>query len=191
MKLPTPRRRRSTTEPEEEVQEIPVAEETAIDITAPRECIYQRFEDQPGPCPRCGGALQQSTQTYLVVTRRGKKITDPFIMGSDFGWFCTRCPTVVINPDQVSEMLQHRLPHWDIGSEFAVAGIVDLDAIPEEKRHLPLDGDDNPIPLVEFTNVSRQAAPDRPPRKPKTTRRKHAAPAPKKSKKPRRKKRRR
>ncbi len=133
----------------------PYFKEPSIDITEPRECIHESFKDHPGPCPRCGGFLQQSRQTYLVVTRRGRKIADSFIIGSDFGWFCTHCPTVVIDPADVSKMLQNTLPHWDVGSEFAVAGIIDLDAVPEEKRHLPLGDDDNPIPLVEFTNISR------------------------------------
>jgi len=129
-----------------------------IDITIPRECIYQEFEEQPGPCPRCGSPLRQSRQTYLVTSRRGQEITDSFIVGSDMGWFCARCPTVVISPEKVSELLMHPLPRWDIGTEFAVAGIIDLDAIPEEKRHLPLGDDDNPIPLVEFTDISDETA---------------------------------
>jgi len=124
-----------------------------IDITIPRECIYQEFEEQPGPCPRCGGPLQQSRQTYLVDTRRGKELTDSFMIGGDIGWFCTRCPTVVINPEEVTEFLMQPLPHWDVGEEFTIVGIVDLDAIPEEKRDLPLGDDDNPIPLVKFTNT--------------------------------------
>jgi len=124
-----------------------------IDVTIPRECIYKQFERHPGPCPRCGGSLQQSRQTYLVDTWRGKELADSFIIDGDIGWFCTRCPTVVINPEEVSEFLMHHLPHWDVGEEFTIAGIVDLDAVPEEKRDLPLGDDDNPIPLVEFTNV--------------------------------------
>jgi len=99
--------------------------------------------------------LQQSRQTYLVATRRGKELTDNFIVGSDMGWFCARCPTVIINPEEVSELLIHPLPRWDIGTSFAVVGIINLGAIPEEKRNLPLGDDDNPIPLVEFTNISR------------------------------------
>ena len=124
-----------------------------IDITIPRVCIYKQFDEHPGSCPRCGGTLQQSTQTYLINTWRGKEPADSFIIGGDIGWFCTRCPTVVINPEEVSEFLMHSLPHWDVGEEFTIAGIVDLDAVPEEKRDLPLGDDDNPIPLVEFTNV--------------------------------------
>jgi hypothetical protein len=63
-----------------------------IDITIPRECIYQEFEDQPGPCPCCGGPLQQSKQSYLVVTQRGEEVTDSFMIGGDMGWFCVRSP---------------------------------------------------------------------------------------------------
>jgi len=136
-----------------------------IDITIPRECIYQEFEEQPGPCPRCGGPLQSHNSAgYLVIAKREGEVTDDFIIGGgDIGWFCPRCPTVVINLEKVREFLMHPLPHWDVGGEFVLAGIVDLDAIPEEKQDLPLGGDDNPIPLVEFTKVSdeiRQREPD-------------------------------
>jgi hypothetical protein len=31
-----------------------------------------------------------------------------------------------------------------------VLGFVNMDAVPEDKRHLPLGEDDNPIPIVEF-----------------------------------------
>jgi hypothetical protein len=95
-----------------------------IDITTPRECIYQQFEDQPGPCPGCGNPLQSSAQIYLVATRRGERITDSFFMSGDMGWFCTNCPTVVINPERVSDMMGTSLPHWDVGSEFAAMGIM-------------------------------------------------------------------
>jgi len=148
-----------------------------IGITIPRECIYQEFEEQPGPCPRCGGPLQQSRQTYLVATRRGKELTDNFIVGSDMGWFCARCPTVVINPEEVSALLMHPLPRWDIGTGFAVVGIINLDAVPEEKRDLPLGDDDNPIPLVEFTNVSHDKASRRAKRRPEATGHGRLAPA--------------
>jgi hypothetical protein len=132
-----------------------------IDVTIPRECVYREFEGDPGPCPRCGGPLQAHPATYLVATRRGRKSTSSFFVGSDMGWFCARCPTVVINPEEVSEYLLHGKPEWNVGTELAVLGIVDLDAIPEEKRDVLLGEDDNPIPLVEFTNISREAAPHR------------------------------
>ncbi len=153
-----------------------------IDITIPRECIYKEFEEEPGPCPRCGGPLRQSRATYLVATMRGKRATDNFIIGSDMGWFCARCPTVVMDPEKVTEYLKHPLPRRDVGDQFAVAGIVNLDAIPEEKHHLPLGDDDNPISLVEFTNISREKASRRATRRSKATDRRRSAPRQKEGK---------
>jgi hypothetical protein len=118
----------------------------------------------------------------LVATRRGGKITDSFMIGGDIGWFCTRCPTAVMNMEKLSEVLQYSLPHWDVGNQFVVLGIIDLDAIPEEKRHLPLGDDDNPIPLVQFTNISRKTAPGRPARRRKPPRKRTAPPRKKKKK---------
>lgn len=134
--------------------EEPSSEDAPFDVSVPRECIYRSFEGQPGPCPRCGGSLQQSYQSYMVGTRRGNDLTDSFVMGNDMGWFCTHCPVVVINPSEVSEHLPYDSPKWDIGEKFVVLGIVDLGAVPQDKRELPLGGDDNPIPLVQFTNIS-------------------------------------
>ena len=116
------------------------------------------FDGQPGPCPKCGGLLKQTRQTYAVATRRGRKVRDSFIIGSDFGWFCEQCPAVVINSRAVSEMLSHSMPHWDVGNEFLIEGIVDLDAVPEDKRNLPLGDDDNPIPLIPFQASSERAS---------------------------------
>lgn len=130
----------------------------SFDITLPREAIYQSFKGKPGPCPRCGGRLQQRSQTYLVATRSGHRTTDPFMLGGDFGWFCADCPTVVINTDEVSMMLGHGAARWEVGTEFAVLGIVDLDAVPPNKRDLPLGGANNPIPLIEFIYPEERAS---------------------------------
>jgi len=165
-----PWRRGSPPEPE------PVEEESGIDVTVPRECICRPFREHPGACPRCGGSLQQSYQSYLVITKRGREITDSFVMGGDMGWFCTQCPTVVINLDKLEEMFQYSLPHWDVGNEFTIAGIVDLDAVPEEKSELPLGDEDNPIPLVRFTRVSFEEVSGQSPHRAKTVLRRAAKP---------------
>ena len=124
-----------------------------VDPSVPRVCIYQEFEKEPGPCPRCGGALHQEHQLYAIATRRGRQMTDTFMISGDFGWYCEDCLTVVINPEKVGEMLSFSKPGWDTGEAFAVLGLVDLSAVPEEKSHLPLGDEDNPIPLVEFTGA--------------------------------------
>jgi len=124
-----------------------------IELTTPRECVYRRFDQHPGPCPRCGADLERKYANYLIATRRGEEATDSILMGHNEGWFCPRCPTVVLNPDEIGRALLHPGHGGDVGTEFAPLGIVDIDAIPEEKAHLPIGGDDNPIPLVKFTDV--------------------------------------
>jgi hypothetical protein len=144
LKLPWIGRRRSASAP----ARAPEPDTSPIDVTIERECFYQAFEGHPGPCPRCGQPLQQSYQSCVIGTRRGSRITDSFLMGSDFGWFCPRCPTVVIDPTKVKRQLEHPLPQWDTGTDFAVLGLANLDAVPPERDDVPLGNEDNSIPLV-------------------------------------------
>ena len=130
-------------------------ENTWPDVALPRESLLDSFEGEPGPCPRCRSRLIQSSQTYEVATRRGRRLADSLIMGSDFGWFCPGCPIVVINGARVCEMISLARPSWNIGSEYLVLGILNFDAIPPEKRNLPFGTEDNPTPLVPFSNLHR------------------------------------
>jgi hypothetical protein len=129
------------------------------------------FTGQPGPCLNCGAAMKQEFATFMIATRQGKRIADSFVLGGDFGWFCPACPTIVINGDRVSEMLGIGKQGWNIGSEWAPLGLVDLDAVPETKRHLPLGTDDNPYPLVEF--IHPDGEPEGPLALPKPAKEKH------------------
>ena len=135
-----------------------------IDFAIPRRCIYRRFTDRPGPCPHCGGTLHQSTQTYLVATRRGARTTDMLVVGNDMGWFCAACPTVIINVEDLDVAFAYPRSGWDLGEEAAVLGIVDLDAIPPQQAHLPLDEID-PLPLVWFDVAPGRKRPSRPARR--------------------------
>ena len=146
-----------------------------IDLSRPRNPVYRHFDGDPGPCPQCGGRLLQSRQPYVVATRRGRKQQGSFILGGDFGWFCVACPAVVINSRRVSAMLQHSMPHGDVGNEFCVQGIVDLDAIPEHKRDVPLGEEGNPVPLIEFEDPDAAAPRPRLSRKERQKRNKRAA----------------
>ncbi|MFH1743655.1 MAG: hypothetical protein ABIH23_32015 [bacterium] len=101
-------------------------------------------------CPRCGGALTSAYQTYVMGVRDGDE-TAMLITGTDGGHFCEKCPVVVLDSDVFANLAQAGVLS-DGAVEFAVPGIVDMEAIPEEKRGIPLGEDDNPIPLVEFTN---------------------------------------
>jgi hypothetical protein len=126
-----------------------------INIKIPRQAIYRSFTDDPGACPNCGEALVNEYQTYMVATRHKGKIADSFILGSNFGWFCKSCPTVVLNHDEIRRMLSTGMSKWlNTGMDYLALGIVNLDAIPASKRHLPIGEDDNPIPLIEFKDMN-------------------------------------
>ncbi|HVC32613.1 MAG TPA: hypothetical protein VNL16_03795 [Chloroflexota bacterium] len=99
-----------------------------IDVTKKRVCIYREFVGAPGPCPRCGKELVQSYQFYLVATFNDGVLADRFCLGSDFGWFCTQCLTVEINPRDVDRYLENTLPHWNVGAQRGIVGLVDLEA---------------------------------------------------------------
>lgn len=134
----------------------------------PRQAIYQSFKNSPGACPRCGAELIQEYQAYAVATREGKKIADSFIVSGDFGWFCNSCPAIVIDKEEVGEMLSFQKSGWKVGSEFILMlRVVDLEAIPASKRHLPIGDSSKPLPLVRFSDMSQDAKPAKPPNRPK------------------------
>ena len=98
--------------------------------------------DVSARCPECGGRLRKSSECFLVISPKGESA-----ITSGEGRFCMGCPVVVLEADHFHEMVRLGLPEV---RRFAVAGFVDLDAVPEDKRHVPFGEDDNPIPFVKF-----------------------------------------
>ncbi len=121
-----PPSRRAPSEGQETPPPVP-----PVDFSQPRECIFKRFEGDPGPCPRCGGPLHPHHAAYWVETRQGDRLTDSFVIGGKMGWFCARCPTVVIDPNEIVRMLRYQMPSWEVGNEFRVEGIVVWHEAPE------------------------------------------------------------
>lgn len=104
-------------------------------------------------CPVCGARLENENHTYLIVVK-SKNDFDSFVMGNDFGYFCLNCPVVVVDYDSFSDLLIAANKVTPT-SRFIVAGMVDLDAIPEEKSRVPIGSQDNQVPLVEFIKPSK------------------------------------
>ena len=77
------------------------------------------------------------------------------------GLFCLKCPTVVLGPQVVEEMIsdyvQYQTSKHVESLRYAVVGIMDLDAVPEEKKDIPLGDDGNPIPLIGLEPVSNSS----------------------------------
>ena len=85
-----------------------------------------------------------------MVVKKGREMT-PFLSGNDGGHFCSKCPVVVLEHDVFADGIM--AAGESKAKQFTVAGIVNLEAIPADKKHLPVGADDNPIPLVEFLNT--------------------------------------
>jgi len=102
-------------------------------------------------CPDCGAPLEPEQHTYMMAIRRGSDM-DFHLVGNTAGHFCEKCPLVVLDRDRFEESATLAARTAD-GSAFLVMGIVDLDAVPEDKKSLPFDDDTNPVPLVQFTNI--------------------------------------
>lgn len=73
-------------------------------------------------------------------------------VGNRAGHFCGNCPVVVLDREEFERFVSLAVGDAD-GVDYAVMGIVHLDAVPPDKRNLPFDDDTNPIPLVEFIDV--------------------------------------
>ncbi|ETX05218.1 MAG: hypothetical protein ETSY2_24275 [Candidatus Entotheonella gemina] len=100
-----------------------------------------------------------------MATRQDGQQGDNFIMSGDFGFYCPACPTVVIDPEKLGDMLQAGNSRWDVGDAYSVLGLVAMEAIPEDQRDMPFDELDA-MPLVPFDPG------DRPRRSPKQRQRK-------------------
>ena len=118
-----------------------------LDASIARYKYWSKKVDQNTKCPKCNTALKKQYASYLVFVN-GEE--DSLIIGNDAGSFCQKCPVVVLNADTIVKSLSCAIPKQRF--EFHVAGIINIDAIPEEKKHLLLGTDNNPIPLVRFLN---------------------------------------
>ncbi|MDJ0764251.1 MAG: hypothetical protein QNJ97_14810 [Myxococcota bacterium] len=105
-------------------------------------------------CPRCGELLESERHTYLIGIRNSDGETGTSMVGGEGGYFCPDCPTIVLNHKQFEDYVA--LAADGPASAFTAIGAVDLDAVPEERSHLPLGEDENPIPVVEFLDPPRK-----------------------------------
>lgn len=108
-------------------------------------------------CPDCSGTLESEQHIYVMATRRGGSF-NAHIVGNTAGHFCGNCSVVVLDRDEFERFVTLAVRESN-GVDYAVMGIVDLDAVPGDKRSLPFDDDTNPVPLVEFTNLGKRKDP--------------------------------
>jgi len=103
-------------------------------------------------CPECGAKPEREYHSYVVGAGEGGEETR-LLVGNNLGAFCPKCDVVVLDTEGFAGEVSLGIAPESGPSNIVVLGIVDIDAIPEEKRDLPLGAEDNPIPLVKFTNL--------------------------------------
>ncbi len=123
-----------------------------FDPAIPRQMFWSNDVGGKSHCPRCFASLENEHHIFVMATRKANDIGS-FIVGNNAGYFCPKCPTIVIDGDTFAAFVQASLG-LEADAEFTILGLVDLEAVPNEKRSLPLGGDENPIPLVQFSNMS-------------------------------------
>jgi hypothetical protein len=125
----------------------------------PRKRYWAKDIKDKATCPECGGSLENERHTYLLAVREQGDI-QTFVVGNDGGYFCNKCPIIVLDGPVFAQAAS--LGHGnsstgrgkDNSAKFIVLGLVNTEAIPQEKSSTPFGADDNPIPLVQFTNMS-------------------------------------
>jgi len=124
-----------------------------IDITIERRRYYSDEIDGI-KCPECNEALTAKNQTVMlhVVSRNDEA---QFMINSVGSTFYTHCPVVVFNKQKIVEAATIGIREAVEG--YGVIGIIDLGAVPEEKRHMELGIDENPIPIVDFLSRKNQS----------------------------------
>ncbi len=121
-----------------------------FDASVPRKMFWSTDVGGTDFCPQCHGRLENESHSYLLLVREPGDF-QPFIVGNNDGYFCACCPIVVLDHEAFAESALAGNPS-SCSFEFTVPGIIDLDAIPEENANIPIGDEDNPVPLMRFTN---------------------------------------
>jgi hypothetical protein len=130
-----------------------------FDPSIPRKQFWTDKIPNRHRCPYCRSKLEREYQHYMVAVEVDNE-RQAYVVGHDLGAFCLQCPIVVFDTKEIAGRIAEVM---ELGKNesiaFAVLGIIDVDAIPEDKRDIPIGGDDNPIPLVNFVDTIEKAAP--------------------------------
>lgn len=118
-----------------------------FDLSIPRRRYYSE-DCGLTSCPECGLPLIKDNCTVIIAA---KSDTDEgeFMSNLTGSHFCKSCPVVVFDSDKIEQAARLGIK-GDENLRYLIAGIVNFNAIPEEKRHLEIGIEENPVPLVHF-----------------------------------------
>jgi len=118
-----------------------------FDLSIPRRKYFSK-ECGLSSCPECGSMLIEKSCPVLIAAK--SDIDEGEILSNLTGsHFCKTCPVVVFESDKIEQAVRVGIK-GNRKLRYLVEGIVDLNAIPEEKRHLEIGIEGNPVPLVDF-----------------------------------------
>lgn len=118
-----------------------------VDLSIPRR-KYNSEDCGLISCPECGLPLIEDNCSVIIAA---KSDTDEgeFMSNMSGSHFCKLCPVVVFDSDKIEQAAKLGM-RGDSNLRYLIGGIVDFNSIPQEKRHLEMGIDDNPVPLIPF-----------------------------------------
>lgn len=121
--------------------------QTVINLSLPRRMYYSK-DIGIEKCPECDAALIENRCSIMMYAKSAHD-EGSFMTNLPEGYFCESCPVVVFDSNRLKQAAMMGLKDNHV-EKYYPFGIVDLDTIPEEKRHMEMGTDDNPIPLARF-----------------------------------------
>jgi hypothetical protein len=118
-----------------------------INLSEPKRRYYSD-ECNINICPECGSILIEESCTILISAKSDSDQSE-FMTNLSGSKFCLKCPVVVFDNEKVNQAARFGL-RQSKSIKYIIAGIINFDSIPDDKKHLEIGCDDNPIPLVQF-----------------------------------------
>ena len=110
-----------------------------IDLSKPRRRYYGDKYNLT-ICPECGSNLIEEHCTILLCVKSDSDEGE-FMTNLSGSYFCKICPVVVFDTDKVEQAARFGIK-GDRNLRYITGGIIDLDSIPDDKKHLEIGCDD-------------------------------------------------
>jgi len=118
-----------------------------FDLSIPRRRYYSE-ECGLISCPECGLPLIEDNCPIIIAAKSDTDEAE-FLSNLTGSHFCNTCPVVVFDSEKIEQAARLGIK-GAANLRYIIAGIVDFNAIPENKRHLEIGIEGNPVPLVHF-----------------------------------------
>jgi hypothetical protein len=76
-----------------------------FDVSKPRWRYWISRARKEMKCPRCSTVLEKEQHPYVVLIKQFDE-TETFICGNDAGYFCSNCPTVVLDRERFERTIK-------------------------------------------------------------------------------------